>query len=157
MSMGAVIRPLRRADLEAAKAIIDGCGLFPAALLDGMVAGYLSDTETADMWLVHDDGVVAGIAYCAPERMTQGTWNLLLIAVEPGRQGSGIGTAIMRHVERDLTARGHHLLLVETSALPAFERTRRFYCGMGYAEEARLRDYYQVGEDKVVFRKALSR
>ncbi|MCW6511298.1 GNAT family N-acetyltransferase [Lichenifustis flavocetrariae] len=80
-----------------------------------------------------------------------------LIAVHPDRQGQGRGTALLRHVERVLAARGQRVLLVETSALPAFERTRAFYRQSGYGEEARIRDFYQAGEDKIVFRKALRR
>jgi RimJ/RimL family protein N-acetyltransferase len=55
-----------------------------------------------------------------------------------------------------LAARGERILLVETSGLPEFERTRAFYAKHGYEEEARIREFYRAGEDKVVFRKALA-
>ena len=48
------------------------------------------------------------------------------------------------------------MLLVETSGGDEFERTRRFYRTIGYEEEARIRDYYDAGDDKIVFRKALA-
>lgn len=88
--------------------------------------------------------------------MTDQTWNLQLIAVRPDRQGQGRGTALLRYVEQTLTAHGGRVLLVETSGLPSFERTRAFYHKCGYDEEARIRDFYQAGEDKIVYRKALS-
>jgi ribosomal protein S18 acetylase RimI-like enzyme len=88
--------------------------------------------------------------------MTSGTWNLLLIALHPDRQGRGNGAEILAYVERLLAAQGERVLLVETSGLPAFGRTRAFYARCGYDEEARIRDFYAAGEDKVVFRKALS-
>lgn len=157
MSASGVVRPLRSADLAAVKSVIDRCGLFPSALLDDIAAEFLAGAGTPDKWLVHDDGAVTAVAYCAPERMTEGTWNLLLIAVDPARQGSGVGTSIMRHVEQELAASGWHLLLVETSGLPEFARTRQFYRGLGYEEEARIRDFYREGEDKIVFRKAIRR
>jgi hypothetical protein len=47
-------------------------------------------------------------------------------------------------------------LLVETSSLAQYDRTRAFYAGRGYEEEARIRDYWAVGDDLVVFRKALN-
>ena len=47
------------------------------------------------------------------------------------------------------------MLLLETSGLPEFARTRAFYRTNGYDEEARIREFYAAGEDKVVFRKAL--
>jgi ribosomal protein S18 acetylase RimI-like enzyme len=61
----------------------------------------------------------------------------------------------MAHAEADLEARGGRVLLVETSGLEKFARTRAFYRFIGYDEEARIREFYAAGEDKVVFRKAL--
>lgn len=55
-----------------------------------------------------------------------------------------------------LAARGERVLLVETSGLASFERTRAFYRKCGYDEEARIREFYQAGEDKIVFRKSLT-
>ncbi len=89
-------------------------------------------------------------------RMTDGTWNLYLIAVRPDRQGQGRGGALLRHVEQALAVRGARILLVETSGLPALERTRAFYRKCGYDQEARIRDFYKAGDDKIVFRKALA-
>jgi len=138
------------------KAVIDACGLFPSELLDGMTAEYFKDQARAGYWLTYDDGKPVAVAYCAPEPMTQGTWNLLLIAVHPDRQGKGYGAAMMHHLERALAANGQRVLLVETSGLPAFEKTREFYRKMGYDEEARIREFYQAGEDKIVFLKAVN-
>ena len=61
----------------------------------------------------------------------------------------------MQHVESALAAGGERVLLVETSGLPAFERTRAFYRKLGYTEEACIREFYRAGEDKIIFRKAL--
>ncbi len=66
------------------------------------------------------------------------------------------GTELLRYVEQTvLGVRGARVLLVETSGLPLFERTRAFYCKCGYEEEARIRDFYKAGDDKIVYRKAL--
>jgi ribosomal protein S18 acetylase RimI-like enzyme len=150
------IRPVTPGDMPALKAVIDATGLFPSEMLDGMVAGFFSGEAVNDSWLTVEEGEPVAVAYYVPERMTQGTWNLLLIAVHPDRQGQGIGAALMHHVERLLAARGERVLLVETSGLPDFERTRAFYRRIGYEQEARIRDFYQAGEDKIVFRKALT-
>nr|WP_294167851.1 GNAT family N-acetyltransferase [uncultured Sphingomonas sp.] len=142
-------------DLPALKRVIDANGLFPSEMLDGMTAAYLAGDEAGGLWLTDDDGGPVGVVYLSPERMTTGTWNMLLIAVHPDRQGRGRGTGLVRHVEQILTDRGQRILLVETSGLPEFEDTRRFYRTRGYQEEARIREFYAAGEDKVIFRKAL--
>jgi ribosomal protein S18 acetylase RimI-like enzyme len=149
------VRPLAPGDMPAVKAVIDTNGLFPSGLLDDMTAPYLADEGGEEFWLVYEDGSPVAVAYCAPERMTAGTWNLLLIAVHPDRQGQGIGAALTSHVEGTLAARGGRILLVETSGLPDFERTRAVYRKLGYEEEARIREFYAAGEDKIIFRKAL--
>lgn len=152
------IRPLAEADLPALKAAIGATGLFPPELLDGMVAGHLAgETAGEALWLTATDaaGTPIGLAYAAAERMTRGTWNLLLIAVHPDRQQGGVGTALLRRVEALLSAGGVRVLLVETSGLAAFEPVRGFYRRRGFAEEGRIREFYDAGEDKVIFRKAL--
>ena len=61
----------------------------------------------------------------------------------------------MAHLEQTLAARGERVLLVETSSLPGFAAARAFYTKLGYDQEARIREFYQAGEDKIVFRKQL--
>ena len=147
-------RPLVVGDVAGLKGLIDATGLFPSDMLDTMLAPYFEPGgQSQDHWLTED--TLVSVAYCAPERMTEGTWNLLLIAVHPDFQGQGRGTALLRQVEAMLAARGERLLLVETSGLAEFELTRSFYRRTGYREEARIRDFYQAGEDKIVFVKAL--
>ena len=150
------VRPLRAEDLPALKAVIDAVALFPSAMLDDMTAPFLAGEAAEERWLTFDDGHPVALAYYVPERMTDGTFNLLLIAARPDRHGQGIGATLMAQVEADVAARGGRVLLVETSGLDAFARTRGFYRSIGYDEEARIREFYAAGEDKVVFRKALT-
>jgi ribosomal protein S18 acetylase RimI-like enzyme len=150
-----IIRPLHPADLPAIKAVIDAVALFPSNMLDDMTRDYLALPDAPDIWLTVDMAGPIGVAYLAPERMAEGTWNLYLIAIDPGQQGRGHGTATLRHVETMLAAQGQRILLVETSGLPEYAATRAFYRGNGYDAEGRIRDFYAAGEDKVIFRKAL--
>ena len=148
-----IIRPLRRVDLPPAQALIAAVGLFPPEMLPEMVAPFLEDSDV--LWLIAGD--CAAIAHAAPEQLTDGTWNLLLLAVDPARQRLGLGRRLVAAVEATLLAKGALLLLVETSGQPDFAGQRRFYRKLGFRREARIRDYYQVGDDKVIFAKALSR
>ena len=137
---GAAARPVAPIDVPALKALIDAIGLFPS----DMLAPYLEQQPAgSQFWLTNDEGGPVSVAYCAPERMTEETWNLYLIAVHPQHQGKGRGSALLRRVEAVLAERGERVLLVETSGLPEFSRTRAFYLGNGYAEEARIRDFYK--------------
>lgn len=155
-----MIRPTTPADTAAILALAVESGLFPPDATDdvaGVLAGSLAGERGPDhVWVTDDDGGPVGVAYYAPEPMTDGTWNLYMLAVRPDRQRQGRGAALIRHVEQALTARGARLLLVETSGLAGFERTRAFYRTCGYEEEARIREFYKAGDDKVVFRKPLA-
>jgi len=152
----AMIRPVTPGDVPGLKALIDATGLFPSDMLDDMLAPYFEQgTAGRQFWLTDDEDGPVAVAYYAPERMTEGTWNLYLIAVHPECQSNGRGSALLRHVEKSLTVRGERVLLAETSGLPEFGRTRAFYRSNGYDEEARIRGFYQAGEDKIIFRKAL--
>lgn len=125
--------------------------------LEGMLTDYFNGTLGDDQsWIVDDEGGVRGAAYYAPEMMSDGTWNLYFIGVHPDQQGQGRGTSLLNHVEQALIAQGQRMLLVETSGLGRFEQTRAFYRKNGYDEEARIRDFYATGDDKIVFRRVLT-
>lgn len=155
-----VIRPTNPEDVTALLEVANATGLFAPEhleLLRDMLADYFGDrSDDGNFWITDDDHGPVGVAYCELERMADQVWNLQLIAIHPERQRQGRGRTLLHYVEQALQARGGRLLLVETSGLPDFERTRAFYCKCGYEEEARIRDFYQVGEDKIVYRKALS-
>ncbi|MBA4063604.1 MAG: GNAT family N-acetyltransferase [Isosphaera sp.] len=156
----AVIRPTTPDDTAAILALAVATGLAPPDATDELrdvLASHFAGTLGRDhTWVTDDDGGPVGVAYFAPERLTEGTWNLYMIAVRPDLQGRGRGAALLRHAEETLAARGERLLLVDTSGLPEFERTRAFYRKCGYDEEARVREFWKAGDDKVVFRKALA-
>ena len=152
-----MIRPTTPDDTTALLALANAAiGFEPNEVeeLSKMLTDYFrGDNDSGHFWLTDDDDGLVAAAYCAPERMTNGTWNLLFIAVRPDRQGQGRGTAMVRYVEQMLKEGGGRLLLIET--LASFKRTREFYCKCGYEEEARIRDFYDAGYDKIVYRKVL--
>lgn len=155
-----MIRPITPQDTNAVMTLADASGLFTPHELEALsevLADYLSgDPHRNHVWVAADDNGLVGTAYYVPESLADGVWNLLFIAVRPDLQGRGRGAALLRHVEQALTEGGVRLLLVETSGLGSFEHTRAFYRKNGYDEEARVRDFYRVGDDKVIFRKALA-
>jgi ribosomal protein S18 acetylase RimI-like enzyme len=151
-----MIRPATPDDTAALLAIAAAIGFDPAelALLHQLLIDSFSD-RSPSFCLTDDDEHYdpVGVAYCEPERMTDQTWNLQLIAMHPDHQGQGRGGQLLRHVEATLKARGGRLLLVET--LASFNQARAFYLKNGFEEEARIRDFYAAGDDKIVFRKVL--
>ena len=87
--------------------------------------------------------------------MTDRTWELLMLMVQADCQGQGIGSRLLKAVEEELRTIHGRMLLIETSSIPEFERTRQFYRHLGYSESACVPDYYARGVGKVTFTKLL--
>lgn len=146
-------------DIPALDQLAGAIGLFQPEELEffgSMVRDHLEgEQDEPHCWLVDVEETLLAAAYYAPESFAEGVWNLYFIAVHPEAQGQGRGSALLSYVENVLATQGDRLLLVETSGLDSFAKTRAFYRKNGYDEEARIRDFYKPGEDKIIFRKAL--
>lgn len=156
-----MIRPTTPADTEDLVAIAQGTGVFKPheiVALREVLADYFA-TNQADGHVavtLERDGKPIGFAYYAPADMTDRAWTLWWIAVDKTVHARGLGTRLLHKAEADARAAGGRVMFIETSGLPYYELTRRFYVKHGYETEATLRDYYADGDDMVVFRKRLA-
>ena len=103
----------------------------------------------------HVDGVAVGLCFAEHEKLTDRTWNMLALVVLPDLQGKNVGTALVQAMEDHLRSKGQRILVVDTSGKDEFALTRKFYVKNYYEEEARIRDFWAKGDDKVTYRKAL--
>lgn len=126
-------------------------------MLPDMMTGFLSENESSDIWLTCEaDGKTVGFCYAVPEALADGAWNMLAIAVLRTEQGGGCGSALTRHLESELRKHGQRILIADTSGTDGFAQTRAFYRKNGYTEEARIRDFWAAGDDKIIFWKSLA-
>lgn len=101
------------------------------------------------------EGQIMGFAYFAPDAMTDRAWDLYWIAVRKDTQARGLGKRLLDHVEEAVRLAGGRVLFIDTSGLPHYTPTRRFYLKNGYTEAACLKDFYADGDDKIIYRKRL--
>lgn len=151
---------LRAGDRAAIEAIVRAVGVFREGEIEVAMElvdiGLSADTKGYCFAVAEGDaGEVLGYACWGQAPMTDTTYDLYWIAVDPARHGGGVGRALLAATEHDVSARGGRLLLVETEGTPPYEATRRFYLRAGYPEIARVRDYYREGADKVIYGKSL--
>ncbi len=150
-----MIRRTTEADHDRLIELATVSGLFEPEQTD-LLNEMLRAPAGTDIWFTCEiDGLPVGVAYLAPERMTNGTWNLYWIAIHPNYQRQGHGKAILCHIEQWLAEQKQRVLIVETAGVDDFNYVRKFYAANGFEAEARIRDFYDAGVDKVVFRKSL--
>lgn len=96
---------------------------------------------------------VVGYACYGLNEMTVNSWELYWIAVDPSRQGMGIGRTIMDEVHRRIAISGGGRICLDTSGRNEYEPTRAFYLANGYRIVARLDDYYAPGDAKIILQR----
>ena len=150
------IRRVARKDIKGLREVLDSIELFPSEMLEDMISDYFDNPETEDIWFtkIQNEKPVS-IGFCAPERLTEGTYNLHAIGVKNNLQGNGIGGDMMEYIEDYLKSKSHRILIVETSSDPEFRLTRKFYSKRNYTQEATVREFWKEGDDKVIFWKKL--
>jgi len=157
---GTLVRPAEHSDIPGIIKLAEATGLFPADVLLDLISGYLT-RQKDDVWIVHEETsfigrpILTGFGFCEIERAADGVWNLMALAVDPSHQRRGIGSKMVQFIESELTKQETRLILVETASADEFERTSGFLKKVGFVEEARIREYYEKGVDKVVFRRHL--
>jgi ribosomal protein S18 acetylase RimI-like enzyme len=160
---GATIRSLEPGDRSRIEEMVVATGKFndeevatalelvDHALIDGEKSGYVF----AVMEEAAGDAPVVGYACYGPTPLTQGVYDLYWIVVDPAAQGKGLGRLLTRHVEQDVVSRGGRMLLIETSSQESYVPTVRFYERTGYQLAARIKNFYRIGDDKLIFSKDL--
>ncbi len=155
------IRPSEPGDSQAILALATGTGVFKPHEIQALDE-VLSDYHATNRGLGHasvtfeDRGQVLGFAYYAPAAMTDRTWYLYWIAVTKQTQARGIGGKLLVHAEDHIRREHGRILLIETSSLPHYEPTRKFYLKHDYRQAAVIADFYADGDNLVVFSKRLS-
>lgn len=148
--LGVALRPMGMADVEAVAAIEASVQAFPwtaGNFSDGLKAGYSG-------WVAHRHGRILGFSMTlfAPDIA-----HLLVIAVAPDVQGEGIGTALIRHCEKEARERGLPALILEVR--PSNANALAFYDRHGFEKMAVRKEYYPAPagtrEDAFVMRKFL--
>jgi ribosomal protein S18 acetylase RimI-like enzyme len=155
-----MIRPTIPADTPELLKITQGTGLFlPADLeaLESVLKAYHEENAAAGHRCFTDEvkGEVIGFVYYAPAAMTDRTWYLWWIVVSKQTQAKGVGSKLLKHAEDAAWAENGRLMMIDTSSLPTYDLTRRFYLKHGYEIAAVVKDFYADAHDLVMFRKRL--
>jgi len=148
-------------DRDGFESILKGTGFFSEAevgialeLVDAFIA---EGTKSGYHFLVceQEDGIM-GFSCYGPIPGTASSFDLYWIAVHRRHQRKRLGNVILEETEARIRSLGGTRVYAETSGRDLYHPTRSFYDGNGYAQEARIKNYYGPGDDQVIYGKVLS-
>lgn len=147
-------------DVDAVRRLVSGTGFFrpdetgvaaelvEESLAKGTGSGY-------HFWFADANGALVGYVCYGPTPCTIGSYDLYWIAVEKKCRGLGLGRRLAGMAEESARRQGGRRIYAETSGKELYRPTRAFYLKAGYGEAARLADFYDLGDDKIIYCKSL--
>jgi GNAT superfamily N-acetyltransferase len=152
------IEPSRPADRAPILAVAQDVGVFDAEEVEVVAElfdGYLRDPILTGYNFLSerdpDTGTVLGFACWGPASLSRGAADLYWIATAREAQGRGVAAGLFRAVEAEVRAAGRWLIVIWTSSRPNYDAARSFYLRMGCELSLQLADFYDRGDDLVMF------
>ena len=156
------IRDLRNEDLPKLVEILRACAVFrpeEVSVGEEVLRESLSKPSADDyqVFVAELEGQIAGWSCHGRVPMTDATYDLYWIAVDPARQSAGVGRQLVERVIDSLRPVGARWLLAETSASSGYTGTRRFYERVGFELLSEIPDFYRQQDGRVIFGKRLNK
>jgi ribosomal protein S18 acetylase RimI-like enzyme len=103
-----------------------------------------------ELFVAHDDDQPVGFVLVAAYGLAASPY-LASIGVAPDARGRGVGSELLRFIERHFAGRGHLFLLVSSFN----DRARALYERHGYARVGELKDFIVDGASEIILHKRL--
>ena len=121
---------------------------------------YINDKDQKDYEIFTDvseeeESNIKGYICIGPRPLTEGTYDLYWIAVNPKVQSKGVGSGLIKFIEDHIKEKNGRLILIETSGKESYEKERKFYEKNLYEELVNIRDFYRQGDGLVIYGKYL--
>lgn len=148
------------ADVAAIRTLVERTGFFTdeeTAIAAELVEERLKRGEASgyNFIVASIDGVLAGYTCYGPIGGAERAFDLYWIAIDPHRQGSGLGQLLLAETEKALRALGATRYFADTSSTERYAPTRNFYLKSGFHEVASIADFYRAGDGKIIYEKRL--
>ena len=122
-----------------------------------LISERLSKGESSGYYFVFAevDGVTAAYSCFGPIPMSKISFDLYWIVTHNDFRGKGIGRKLLDETCNQARNMGCSILIAETSGLEHYFSTRAFYDSNKFTLEARLKDFYDNGDDKLFYTKRI--
>ncbi len=155
-----LVRPMTQADraiIAGSVVSVDNFNKAEVACALELVDLYLGDKKQADYRVVVAEDAASRVhAYACwdPVALTRWARDFHLIASCPDSHGRGFGRALMNCVEIKVLENGSPCF--DETLSKASENTLVFSRRLGFEEASRIKDFYEVGDDRPIVVKRLS-
>jgi ribosomal protein S18 acetylase RimI-like enzyme len=125
----------------------------------GILDLYLNDPEQKDynIFCAADNGDgLAGYICFGPIPMTEGCYDLYWIAVDQNSGRKGIGEKLLASMEEFVGKKKGRCIYLDTSSTPPYNPAKLFYKKHGFKTVSVLRDFYRVGDHKMILMKKVA-
>jgi len=151
---------INRTDRDNIKNILDSTGFFYDYEID--VAVEIADEHLEKegnsgyyfIAAIYQDKMI-GFSCYGEIPCTKASYDLYWIGVHNDFRGKGIGIKILQETEKHIISLSGQRVYIETSSTEKYAPTQNFYIRSGYILEARLKDYYKDGDDKLMYSKVI--
>ncbi|HRE40227.1 MAG TPA: GNAT family N-acetyltransferase [Ignavibacteria bacterium] len=155
-----MIRNLEKQDREKILKILCDTGNFNDGEIEiamELIDVYLNKPEQKDyeIFVDENENQIRGYICIGQRPLTEGTFDLYWIAVNPEIQSKGVGSGLVKYIEEFIKSLTGRIILIETSGKESYEKERKFYEKNGYDLHYTIKDFYRPGDDLVVYSKYL--
>jgi GNAT superfamily N-acetyltransferase len=149
-----------KSDINRVIEIVESTGFFydhETEVAAELVAERLAHGESTGYFFVFAevDGVTAAYSCFGPISMSKTSFDLYWIATHSDYRGKGIGKMLLEETCRQAGNMGCKIIIAETSGRDHYAPTRAFYENTRFILEARLKDFYDEGDDKLFYTKRI--
>jgi ribosomal protein S18 acetylase RimI-like enzyme len=149
-------REVKPEDAERVEAIVRSSGFFRedeiAVAVELVEERLVKGAESGYAFIFAENGGITAAYSCfGLIPCTLHSYDLYWIATHRDQMNRGIGRRLLIETESEIRKLGGETIYVETSSRDLYAPTRAFYLKNGYIEKARFEDFYDRGDDKVVY------
>jgi GNAT superfamily N-acetyltransferase len=147
-------------DIARVKEIVESTKFFydhEVEVATELVAERLEQGESSGYYFVfaEESGVPVAYSCFGPITMSKTCFDLYWIVTHNDYRGKGIGRKLLEETYRLAKNMGCKIIIAETSGLDHYEPTRAFYLSNNFVNEARIKNFYDEGDDKLYYTKRI--
>lgn len=150
---------IQKEDIPRIRQILESTGFFDQSPDEIDVAVELAElslkngnnVENYECIFVEEDNQVVGYGCFARIPCTLSSFEIYWLGVDKQVQGKGFGKALIKNIVEELKTLGATKIVLQTAGREQYVPTQKFYIASGFTLEARIKDYFTVGDDCLIY------